>query len=181
MNGFDIIVLLIVGVAAVGGFLRGFVQEILSLAAWVLAVLAIRYLHTDLTTALSAYLDSPTSGAILAFALLLLIPYAAMKLIAGHAGKRSRTSVLGPIDRVLGFGFGAVKGVMIVVIAFSLLVLGYDTVWGDAGRPQWIAQARSYQFVDAASKAMVEIIAERRAEFLGTQIDGANDDGEGGA
>ena len=29
MTGFDIIVLIIVGVAAVGGFMRGFVQEIL--------------------------------------------------------------------------------------------------------------------------------------------------------
>ena len=49
MTGFDIIVLLIVGVAAIGGFLRGFVQEVLSLLSWVLAIFAIRYLHTDLT------------------------------------------------------------------------------------------------------------------------------------
>ena len=48
---------------------------------------------------------------VLAFVLLLLIPYAAMsRCIVGNAGERSRDSVLGPIDRVLGFGFGAVKG-----------------------------------------------------------------------
>jgi membrane protein required for colicin V production len=41
MTGFDLIVLLVVGVAAVGGFLRGFVQEILSLVAWGVAILAI--------------------------------------------------------------------------------------------------------------------------------------------
>ncbi len=35
MTGFDFIVLVIVGVAAVGGFMRGFVQEVLSLAAWI--------------------------------------------------------------------------------------------------------------------------------------------------
>lgn len=166
MTGFDIIVLLIVGVGAVGGFLRGFVQEVLSLAAWVLSVLAIRYLHTDFTSLIDAFVDSPTSSAILAFTVLLLIPYAGMKLIAGHAGRKSRKSVLGPIDRVLGFGFGAVKGVMIVVIAFSLLALGYDTAWGVQGRPVWIAEARSYQFVDAASEAMVLMIAERRAAIM---------------
>ena len=165
MTGFDIVVLLILGVAAVGGFLRGFIQEVLSLMAWVLAVLAIRYLHTDLTAALFEYVGSPTSAAILAFALLLLIPYAGMKLIANVAGRKSRGSVLGPIDRVLGFGFGAVKGMVIVVIAFSLLVLGYDTIWGAKGRPVWIAEARSYQLVDAGSKAMVQIIAERRARL----------------
>ena len=163
MTSFDIIVLLLVSIAVIGGFMRGFVQEVLSIAAWVLAIFAIHYLHTDLTALIYEYIGTPTSAAILAFALLLLIPYAAMKLIARHAGRKSRLSVLGPIDRVLGFGFGAVKGVIIVVIAFSLLVLGYDTVWGAKGRPVWIAEARTYQFVDAASKAMVQIIEERRA------------------
>ena len=97
------------------------------------------------------------------FALLLLIPYAAMKLIARIVGRKARGSVLGPIDRVLGFGFGAVKGVIIIILAFSLLVLGYDTIWGAKGRPLWISEARTYQLVDAGSRAMVQLIAERRA------------------
>ena len=84
MTGFDIIVLLIVGVAAVGGFMRGFVQEVMSLVGWVLAVLAIRYLHTDLTVFLHEYIGTPSGAAVLAFVLLLLIPYVAMKLIASR-------------------------------------------------------------------------------------------------
>lgn len=165
MTGFDLIVLLIVAVGAIGGFMRGFVQEVLSIAAWVLAIFAIHFLHTDLTAAILEYMGSPVTASILAFALLLLIPYAAMKLIASAAGRSTRNSLLGPIDRVLGFGFGALKGVIIVVIAFSLLVLGYDTVWGAKGRPVWIAEARTYQLVDAGSRAMVQIIAERRARL----------------
>ena len=162
MTGFDIIVLVIVGVAAVGGFTRGFIQEVLSLLAWILAIFAIRYLHTDLTGLLFDYIGSPTSAAILAFALLLLIPYAAMKVIAGNIGKTSRNSVIGPVDRVLGFGFGAIKGLVIAVIAFSLVVLGYDTVWGPQGRPLWITEARTYSFMNAGSEAMVQLIHERR-------------------
>ncbi len=161
MTGFDIIVLLVVGVSAVGGFLRGFVQEVLSLAAWILAVFAIHYLHTDLTAFLYNYVDTPSGAAVLAFALLLLIPYAAMKLIASRAGSASRNSVLGPIDRVLGFGFGTVKGVIIAVMAFSVLVLGYDTVWGPAGRPTWITNARTYDFVDASADKLVQLIEQR--------------------
>jgi len=162
MTGFDIIVLLIVAVAAVGGFLRGFVQEVLSLASWVLAVAAIRFLHTDLTAALYSFIGTPSGAAVLAFVLLLLIPYAAMKLIATRAGRASRNSILGPFDRVLGFGFGAVKGVIIVVMAFSMLVLGYDTVWGPAGRPVWMTTARTYPFVNASADAMVQLIDERQ-------------------
>ncbi len=163
MTGFDIIVLIIIGIASIGGFMRGFLQEILSLAAWILAIFAIHYLHTDLTEWLYQYVGTPSGSAVLAFTLLLLIPYAAMKLIAGQVGRVSRASILGPIDRVLGFGFGAVKGGVIVVMAFSLLALGYDTIWGVTGRPVWITTARTYPVVNAAADAMVELINERHS------------------
>ncbi|MCL4673524.1 MAG: CvpA family protein [Sphingomonadaceae bacterium] len=165
MSGFDLIVLFIVGVAAVGGFMRGFVQEVLSLAAWVLAVLAIRALHTDLYQVILEQAGGETTSGLLAFALLLLVPYAGMKLIAGRLGEASRSSMLGPIDRVLGFGFGALKGSIVAVLAFSILVLGYDTIWGYQGRPVWMTTARTYPVINAASKDMVELIAERRAEL----------------
>jgi membrane protein required for colicin V production len=162
MTGLDIIVLVVVGIAAISGFMRGFVQEVLSLAALVVAVAAIRYLHTDLTQFLDGYIGAPGTSAVLAFMILLLVPYLVVKLAASRLGRASRSSVIGPFDRVLGFGFGAVKGVIIVVFAFSLLVLGYDTVWGPVGRPDWIKDARSYPFINAASEAMVQMIEMRR-------------------
>lgn len=167
MTGFDIAILFIVGLAAIGGFMRGFVQEVLSLAAWGLAVFAIHYLHTDLTSVVLDYIGSPSGAAVLAFCLLLLIPYMAMKLIASWAGRRSRASILGPIDRILGFGFGTMKGVIVVVMGFSLLVLGYDTFWGPTGRPTWITTARTYPFVNASADELVQLIQERRRVFLG--------------
>ena len=170
MGIFDILVLTVVGIASVGGFLRGFVQEMLSLAAWILAAMAIRYMHTPLTAALLEYVGTETSAALLAFALLLLVPYAAMKLIAGRAGDASRSSLLGPIDRVLGFGFGAIKGGLIVVFAFSMLVLGYDTIWGYEGRPTWITTARTYPLVNKSSDALVEMIQERRDELRANEF-----------
>jgi membrane protein required for colicin V production len=164
MTGFDIAVLLFVGMGAVLGFMRGFVQEILALVAWIAAVFAIRILHTPLNAWLTPHIGTSSGAAVLAFALLLIVPYAVMKFIANWAGRRSRGSVLGPVDRVLGFGFGTVKGVIVVVLAFSVLVLGYDTIWGVGGRPTWITQSRTYPFIDAASKSVVEVIGKRRRE-----------------
>ncbi|MEM7778922.1 MAG: CvpA family protein [Pseudomonadota bacterium] len=178
MTGFDIIVLIIVAVAAIGGFLRGLVQEVLSLASWVLAAFSVYYLHTDMTNFLSNYYDVEPATSLLSFTLLLLIPYAAMKLIAGNVGEASRNSILGPIDRVLGFGFGAIKGALIVVFAFSLLALGFDSVWGFQGRPDWITQARTYPAADAFSRELVEMIAERRARLLGEEDAAADIEGE---
>ena len=163
MTGFDFIVLLVVGVAAIGGFMRGFVQELLSLLAWGVAILAIHNLHTPLYDFRLPTVGNPAGAATVAFAVLLLIPYAGMKLIAGRLGESTRTSLLGPIDRVLGFGFGAIKGAIVVVCAFALLVLGYDAAWGIAGRPDWIKQARTYPLVNAGADALVQLIEQNEA------------------
>lgn len=164
MTGFDIVVLIVVGATAITGFLRGFVHEVLTLAAWVIALAAIHYFHTPLSIALVPFTgDNYGAPGVLAFALLLLVPYAVIKLIARRLSDLSRQSVLGPVDRVLGFGFGMVKGSIIVVMAFSILVLGYDTAWGEDGRPDWITQARVYPFMNSASEALVKSLDERRA------------------
>ena len=164
MTGFDIAVLVVVGFGAVTGFTRGFVQEILALLAWVFSLFAIRYMHTPLTSFFEPKIGTDSGAAVLAFALLLLVPYAAFKLIAGWAGAKSRASVLGPIDRVLGFGFGTLKGMIIVVLGFAIMVLGYDVTWGPGGRPNWLTQARTYPFINASSEALVTMIAERRKD-----------------
>ena len=162
MTGFDIAVLVLIGMGAITGFLRGFVQEVLALAAWVVSMVAIRNLHTPLAEALIPHVGTESGAAVLAFALLLLVPFAIFKLLATRMGEASRNSVLGPIDRLIGFGFGAIKGALITVVGFSVLVLGYDTVWGVGGRPDWIKLSRSYPFVNAASEELVQMIAERR-------------------
>jgi membrane protein required for colicin V production len=165
MTGFDIAVLVLVGFGAITGFLRGFVQEILALAAWAVALVAIHYAHTAMTATLvqnfSGHLG-PGAASVIAFSVLLLTPYIVIRLLASRIGAASRDSFLGPVDRVIGFGFGAVKGVLLSVLAFSIIALAYDTAWGIGGRPDWITQSRSYPFINASSDALVKMIGERR-------------------
>jgi len=164
MTGFDYVVLLVIAVCAIGGFFRGFVEEVLSLAAWCIALIAVHTLHEPLTLLIAPYLKNETGAGLLAFALLMIIPFVVGRFAARTMGSASRNSLLGPIDRVLGFGFGAVKGFIIMVLAFSLVVFAYDVVWGPDGRPAWIAQARTYPFLNAASEELMTMIASRRAE-----------------
>lgn len=187
MTGFDYVVLLAVGLGAAAGFFRGFVEEVLSLAAWCLAMLAVHYGHAALTGLLGGWIASETSAGIVAFGILLAVPYFGTKLAARHMGNASRGSMLGPIDRVLGFGFGAVKGFVIMVLAFSLLVFAYDIVWGPKGRPTWITAGRTYPFLNAASDELMSLISERREDAVkaarhratDAAIDAATGDGDG--
>lgn len=165
MGGLDILIAIIVGVAAVGGFMRGLVQEVLSLASWIMAALVLHFMHPALTEGLRSFYNAEPATPLLAFVLLLLIPYAAMKVIIGTASGASEGAILGPIDRVLGFGFGAVKGALIAIFAFSLLVMGFDDVWGYKGRPTWVTTARTYPAADAFSRQLLPIIATRRDQL----------------
>jgi membrane protein required for colicin V production len=163
----DIIIALIVIAAAIGGFMRGLVQEVLSLATWVFAALALHFLHPRLTEGLRYVYKAEPAVSLLAFVLLLLIPYAGMKVIIGNVSDASEGAVLGPIDRVLGFGFGAVKGALIAVFAFALLVTGFDESWGYRGRPEWITGARTYAAADAFSRQLLPAIGVRRDRLRG--------------
>jgi membrane protein required for colicin V production len=165
MTGFDIAVLVLVGFCAIIGFSRGFVQEILALAAWAFSLVAIHYAHTAVTRSLAVNFAGhlgPGAASVLAFAFLLLTPYIVIRLIASRLGAASRDSFLGPVDRVIGFGFGTVKGILLAVLAFSIIALAYDTAWGVGGRPDWITRSRAYPFINACSDALVKMIGERR-------------------
>ena len=164
MTGFDILVLVVVGALASFGFLRGFVQEAISLFSWAFSIFAIHNLHSRLSDVLAPHIGTESGASVLAFAILALVPYVLIRLLAKYMGSASRNSVLGPVDRVLGFGFGAVKGTLIIVLGFSVLVLGYDTIWGANGRPAWITKSRTYPFVNASSEALVKMISERRRQ-----------------
>ena len=51
-----------------------------------------------------------------------------------------------------------------MVLGFSLLVFGYDIVWGVDGRPVWITAARTYPFLNAASEELMTVLEGRREE-----------------
>lgn len=164
MTALDIVVLFLLGMGAVFGFMRGFVQEALSLISWVLVIAAVRLLHAPVTEFLTEPVGTQAGAAVLAFLAVAIIAYAVGKAIAKSIGSKSRKSVLGPIDRVLGFGFGLMKGLIGATLIFLLLVMGYETIFGaDEKRPDWMKESRTYPLLNASSGAMSEFVAARRA------------------
>ncbi|MFN3618760.1 CvpA family protein [Sphingorhabdus sp.] len=162
MTALDIIVLFFLGSGAVFGFLRGFVQEALSMIAWVLIIVAVRMLHAPATAALAEAVGSDSGAAVLAFLAIVIVIYALGKWISKSVGAKSRKSVLGPIDRVLGFGFGMLKGLIMATLLFLLFVMGYDVVYGaDEVRPLWMTSSRTYPLLNASGDAMSEFVREQ--------------------
>lgn len=165
MSWFDIIVLALMGAGAVFGFLRGFVQEVLSLIAWVLIILGVRFLHGPVTEFLIEPIGSEGGAAVLAFLSVVIVTFSLGRWIARSIGRKSRQSVLGPIDRVLGFGFGLLKGLIGATLIYLLIVMVIDTIYGGASaRPEWLTQSRTYPLVNASGEAMSAFVKERREQ-----------------
>ena len=169
MTALDVLVLLLVGLNAVRGYRKGFTYEVITLAGWIAGILAVRAFHTPLTEALAPTLGSPSGAAALAFALLFLLPLVAVRLVATRMGALTRKSAVGAFDRVLGAGFGVLKGLLAASLLFLGATLVADTLYGgEANRPEWIANARSTPLLSATSRAISDWVAERRRSETAT-------------
>ena len=165
MTALDVFVfLLLIGGAAVG-FVRGFVHEVMSLFAWVVGIAMLKLFHSQLWTGLESSFDfSSPAAAVLAFAILFVPSFLVVKLLARSlGGKTRRHSVLGPFDRVLGGGFGGLKGLLGATLFFLLANLATDMVYGpQADRPQWMTKSRTYPLLNASGRAIVDWVEARR-------------------
>ena len=165
MTALDIFVILLLGGAALVGFVRGFVHEVLALAAWVVGIAALKLFHTPLQAKLIEPVGTEAGASVLAFALLFLPAYVGVKLFARAVGSKSRKSILGPVDRLLGGGFGMVKGLAGATLFFLLANLATDMIYGgDADRPEWMTDSRTYSLLNATGRAVVDWVETRRDE-----------------
>src|SRR3954452_20347498 len=165
MTAVDVFVfLLLIGGAAVG-FVRGFVHEVISLLAWVVAIAMLKLFHTQLWHGLTGvWGSSPAAAAVLAFAILFVPSFVLGKVVALSIGGRTRRSpILGPFDRVLGGGVGMLKGLLGATLFFLLANLATDMVYGpQADRPEWMTKSRTYPLLNASGRSIVDWVEARR-------------------
>jgi len=159
MTALDMAMLLLMGGMAVTGFMRGFVQEVLSLLAWFVAVIAVRLFLAPVTDLTGLWIGAGAAASMLAFVGLFGLTFFAGKILARAMGQRVRTSVIGSVDRVLGAGFGLLKGLVVATVAFLAFTLAYNLVFGvDALRPGWMTDARSFPLLNASGAAMRDMV-----------------------
>lgn len=157
----DLIVLAVVLISAVLAMVRGFVREVLSVASWVAAAAAAYFFYKPVVPYVQPYLEQKTvavivSAAAIFFIALIIASYITMKISDFVIDSR-----VGAIDRALGFIFGAVRGVLLVVIA----LLFFD--WLVPKPPAWVAGARTKPFLtDIGQRLMAALPEDAEAAIL---------------
>lgn len=130
MNLLDIGVLLLVMLSCIFGLWRGFVREVLSLAAWIAAIVVARIYSPHLAPLFGSITDNETARYVLAFAILCFVTLLLGALINHFMTRLISLAGLQMTDRLLGALFGIVRGVLIVAVAVYFAAEFYsDRIW----------------------------------------------------
>lgn len=176
MTVVDLAVVGAVLLSGVMAYARGFVQSALSLAAWVLSGLASLWL-LDWAGSLVMPLvgDSVIAravGALCVFvAAIVILTFAIVPLASVIAA-----SVLAPLDRALGFIFGAIRG-LVVVSALYIFLFASGLVFTEC--PEYVRNARTLPVVLYGAH-MLAVMAPETVQMTnhGCSARGAADAGE---
>lgn len=125
-SGVDLVILGIIGLSVITGLMRGFFKELVALAAWIVAIwLAIAY--TSLVAEwFKPYIHDNTLRSVVAFVAILFATVFLGALLNMSLGFVLRHSGLSGADRILGMGFGFIRGV--VIVSLIIVVAGMSGV-----------------------------------------------------
>jgi membrane protein required for colicin V production len=160
---FDIIAVLILGVSVLVGFARGALREVATVISFVLAVI-IAIFALRLTGPLARAAVHPAWAATgVALVVVFLAAYIAFRVLASNLMRSvHNVRALGTLDRIVGAGFGLVRGLVVLGIFY----LAFNLAPPPMGTPAWIANAKLYPLAHACADAL-RTLAPRGSALAG--------------
>ena len=119
--------------------IRGFMREILSIAAWVIAAVATVYSYGRLIPMAKSYFNNDVVAAAAVIGGVFLGTLLIVSVLTVRVSDMILDSRVGALDRTLGFLFGLGRGLLIVVVAF----LFFDWLVPAKAQPAWVQSAKS--------------------------------------
>lgn len=140
----DWAMLAVLAISVLVGLWRGLVYELLSLAGWLVAWFVAQRWGAGLTESLPLGMPGSASRAGVSFAVVFIATLIVWSLLAKLVRMLISATPLQLFDRVLGAGFGLLRGLLILLVAATLLALTpYSKApWWQASRgAAWLGQA----------------------------------------
>jgi len=181
-------VLAIIGVSTLFAFFRGFIGSLLSLIGWVAAIYLSYELYPDFKPFLASKISSEIILLMAGHSILLtmlLIAFAIFNAIIGSVLKKFTN---GALDKILGLGFGALRGGLILsfffmMLATSMVILKKGDNDGskkseDDILPKFVTESQTYPYLKTGRDVLADFIPqsfnERAKQAINSVTDKSN-------
>jgi len=148
-----IAVMLVSGILAM---VRGFMREVLSIAAWVIAAVVTLYGYAKAVPYAKQYISNDLIATGVAVAALFLGTLLVVSLFTVKVSDLVLDSRVGALDRSLGFLFGLARGLVIMVVAFLFFI------WLVPAKslPEWVKNARSRPVLQGTGDWLLSLLPD---------------------
>ena len=164
----DFGLLAIMLVSGLLAMVRGFMREILSIAAWGAAALVTLYGYPRLLPAAQDWLrGNDILAKVGVIAGLFLGTLIVVSIVTVRISNMILDSRIGALDRTLGFLFGLGRGLLIVVAAFWFFTM----LVPDKQRPDWVTFAKSRMVLQGTADGLVAILPEDLANTISKKFE----------
>jgi membrane protein required for colicin V production len=151
VTALDFVVIGIIVLSGIFAYARGFVREVLSIAAWILAAIVAYYAFPYALPFFERFLPR---GAVAGFAtgaalflVALMILHVVAKMLASHV----KRSALSPIDRTLGLIFGLARGVVLACLGYMILAWFWPP---GVHQPPWFVNSRTRPYLQVGANTI---------------------------
>lgn len=153
----DLVVIAVLILSALLAAWRGFTREVLSIGAWVGAAVVMFLAGPTAVPFAKAYIDHETVAMIAAYAAVFVLALIPLSYISFRIAEGVQGSAIGPVDRLLGLVFGAVRGLVVLGIGYLVFV----SLVSEARMPDWFKEARLRPLVESSGKVIASLLPSR--------------------
>ena len=152
----DIILIVVMLISGLLAMVRGFMREVLSITAWILAAAATLYFYGKLVPYAKEYFNSDVVAAVAVVGGVFLITLLVVSVLTIKVSDMVLDSRVGALDRTLGFLFGLGRGLIIVVVAFQF----FTWLVPDRSQPEWVRSAKSRVVLTGTGQWLISMLPE---------------------
>lgn len=150
LTAFDVGVAILVFISAILATARGLTREVLSLATWAGSALFAIWMWQSNPQIARGYIAEELVADIATIIVSFIVSLIVLHLLTMRIADFVVDSKIGPLDRTLGFIFGALRGILIavVVVIFGQWLLG-ETL------PAWAKDARTLPMLSSFGETLI--------------------------
>jgi membrane protein required for colicin V production len=152
----DVILLLVMLISGLLAMIRGFMREVLSIAAWIIAALVTLYAYPRLLPVVKGYFSSNIVANGVAIGGVFLLTLLVVSIATVRISDLVLDSRVGALDRTLGFLFGLARGLIIVVVAFVF----FAWLVPDRSQPEWVRTAKSKVVLQSTGQWLMSMLPD---------------------